>query len=377
MSMVPVLRTLILKFCLSLSWICLSACAAAPTPSVEGEGGDETAVTPSAPLAALEPLQRAEGPLWPALDINVAVFEVGSEAAETAAYMAVRTLESRLLPGLLREVLVRSDQWGVVRVVPTASALAPVNIESMIVVSDGRDLIIDVRVSDVTGEEWFRLRLAYRQDEPLDDLSALSQIFNVVSNRMGEFWLKRTATERSRLISTAGMVYARELAPDVFTDYLDEASPVLTLKRVPASDDPMLARVQRIKNQEYLFCDAMDEQLGLLLERAGPTYDLWREAAITQANWLDQYELMAASRSSGPEDGEFSRMQAEYSAYRSYRIQEQALLELAEALESESQPVVLTMEDAVITLEGTLEAQYATWRELLREIFLLEQGALL
>ena len=194
---------------------------------------------------------------------------------------------------------------------------------------------------------------------------------------MGEFWLERTATERSRLISTAGMVYARELAPDVFTDYLDEASPVLTLKRVPASDDPMLARVQRIKNQEYLFCDAMDEQLGLLLERAGPTYDLWREAAITQANWLDQYELMAASRSSGPEDGEFSRMQAEYSAYRSYRIQEQALLELAEALESESQPVVLTMEDAVITLEGTLEAQYATWRELLREIFLLEQGALL
>ena len=68
-------------------------------------------------------------------------------------------------------------------------------------------------------------------------------------------------------------------------------------------------------------------------------------------------------------------MQASYSAYRSYRIQEQALLELAEALEGESEPVVLRVEDAVVTLEGTLEAQYATWRALLQEIFLLEQGA--
>ena len=66
-------------------------------------------------------------------------------------------------------------------------------------------------------------------------------------------------------------------------------------------------------------------------------------------------------------------MQASYSAYRSYRIQEQALFELAEALDGESEPVVMTTEDAVITLEGTLDTQYATWRELLREIFLLEQ----
>jgi len=218
--------------------------------------------------------------------------------------------------------------------------------------------------------------LAYRQDDPLDSLSTLRQIFHVVSNRMRDVWFNRSVAERSRLISIADVVYARELAPDAFANYLDAESPLLTLKRAPSNDDPMLARVQRIKNQEYLFCDAMDEQLVTLLDRAGPTYDLWREAAVEQANWLDYYESVAASRSAGPGDGEFSRMQASYSAYRSYRIQEQALLELAEALESESQPVVLRSEGAVITLEGTLEAQYATWRDLLKEIFLLEQGAL-
>jgi len=375
---VPVgLRILQLELWLVLCWISLSACAPVPATPTQSDRSEETAPALSVPTAPQESLLRADGPLWPALDINVVVFDIGPEAGEAAPYMAVRRLESRLLPGLFREALVSSDQWGVVRVVPTASALAPVNIETVIVASDGRDLTLDVKVSDVTGEEWFRLRLAYRQDEPLDNLSALRHIFHVVSNRMREFWLSRSVAERSRLISTAGIVYALELAPDVFADYLDAESPVLTLKRAPSSDDPMLARVQRIKNQEYLFCDAMDEQLVILLERAGPTYDLWRKAAVEQANWLDHYESIASSRSTGPGDGEFSRMQASYSAYRSYRIQEQALLELAEALESESQPVVLRTEDAVITLEGTLDAQYASWRELLKKIFLLEQGALL
>ena len=370
------LRMPLITLWLLLSCISMVACGPVLTRSTTTEIEGEAAAELAAPTAPQESLSRAGGPLRPALDINVVVFDIDPEAGETAQYMTVRKLESRLLPGLFREVLVSSDHWGVVRVVPTASALAPVNIRTVIVASDGRDLALDVAVSDVTGEEWFRLRLAYRQDDPSDNLSALQQIFHVVSNRMRDVWLSRSVAERSRLISIADIVYARDLAPDFFASYLDFESPVLTLKRAPSSDDPMLARVQRIKNQEYLFCDAMDEQLVILLERAGPTYDLWRKAAVEQTNWLDHYESVAALRSVGPGDGEFSRMQASYSAYRSYRIQEQALLELAEALESESQPVVLRSEGAVITLEGTLEAQYATWRDLLREIFLLEQGAL-
>ena len=370
------LRMPLITLWLLLSCISMVACGPVLTRSTTTEIEGEAAAELATPTAPQESLSRAGGPLRPALDINVVVFDIDPEAGETAQYMTVRKLESRLLPGLFREVLVSSDHWGVVRVVPTASALAPVNIRTVILASDGRDLALDVTVSDVTGEEWFRLRLAYRQDDPSDNLSALQQIFHVVSNRMRDVWLSRSVAERSRLISIADIVYARDLAPDFFASYLDFESPVLTLKRAPSSDDPMLARVQRIKNQEYLFCDAMDEQLVILLERAGPTYDLWRKAAVEQTNWLDHYESVAALRSVGPGDGEFSRMQASYSAYRSYRIQEQALLELAEALESESQPVVLRSEGAVITLEGTLEAQYATWRDLLREIFLLEQGAL-
>lgn len=369
-----VMRIPILRLCLPLWVISVLGCATSiPAPEQNSDLNDAASIVRS---AVPETLHIADEPFLPAPDINVAIFDVGPDAGETAAYMAVRKLESRLLPGLLREALVSSAQWGAVRVVPTVSPLAPVNIRATIVASDGRDLILDVRVSDITGAEWLALRLAYRETAPSDNLSDLSRIFHVVSNRMRDYWLSRTEVQRSSVISIADMLYARSLAPDVFSDYVDNTGPMLSLKRMPASNDPMLSRVKRIRNQEYLFCDAVDEQLGMLLERAGPTYYLWRQASIEQANWLDQYESMAASRSAGKGGGEFSRMQASYSAYRSYRIQEQALFELAEALDGESEPVVMTTEDAVITLEGTLDTQYATWRELLREIFLLEQGEL-
>ncbi|NDH77023.1 MAG: hypothetical protein EBY52_09885, partial [Actinobacteria bacterium] len=74
----------------------------------------------------------------------------------------------------------------------------------------------------------------------------------------------------------------------------------------------------------------------------------------------------AAARTGSAGDSEFTRMQAEYAAYRSFRIQEQALFELAEAFDGEARPTVIRTQDQVFRLEGTLDAQYDTWRALLR-----------
>ena len=55
-------------------------------------------------------------------------------------------------------------------------------------------------------------------------------------------------------------------------------------------------------------------------------------------------------------------------------LQEQAWFELAKALDGEPQPSVIETADRVVTLEGTLDVQYETWRRLLRDIFAAEQG---
>ena len=124
-----------------------------------------------------------------------------------------------------------------------------------------------------------------------------------------------------------------------------------------------------------MFCDAIDEQYGDLAVRVAPTYALWRRATAEQALWLEQYEERVSERGDNAGDGRFARMQAHYAAYRSYRIQEQALWELAEAFEGESQPTMLKTASRVVRLEGTLESQYDEWRQILRNIFILEQGA--
>ena len=52
----------------------------------------------------------------------------------------------------------------------------------------------------------------------------------------------------------------------------------------------------------------------------------------------------------------------------------EALFELAEAFDGEARPTVMRTQDQVFRLEGTLESQYDTWRDLLRDIYLIETG---
>ena len=181
-----------------------------------------------------------------------------------------------------------------------------------------------------------------------------ADLFNAISNRLLQWWQPQEARDRASLLSLAEVRYAQQLSPDAFLGLAEQVDGKWELQRLPADNDPMMRRVDRIRNQEYLFCDTVDEQYVALWERAGGTYALWRDARS--------------------DDSRYARMQAEYAAYRSYRMQEQAWFELAKALDGETQPSVIETADRVVTLEGTLDVQYETWRHLLRDIFAAEQG---
>lgn len=344
----------------------LAGCARAPV-------SPEDATADLLPVwDVVEPLQIASAPGQPALDIAVELFDPGVSRDDNAPMAAVRRLESQLLAGDLRDTLVRSNQWGVIRLVPEASKLVPVSIRSRILHSDGRDLMLHVRAEDALGSLWFDQAFAFRQG--LQGQTGFAGIFNAVSNRLLAVWSAMSPDAQRSLLEAAAVAYAESLAPEAFSGMIERSENDWQLIRLPAADDPMLGRVERIRNQEYLFCDTIDEQYVDLVNRVGPTYALWREATLEQAEWLERYERRAANREGNEGDGEFSRMQAEYAAYRSFRMQEQALFELAEAFDSESEPTVMQTQDRVVRLEGTLASQYATWRGLLRDIYLIESG---
>ena len=194
---------------------------------------------------------------------------------------------SSLLAHELKTALERSNQWGVVRLVPEASPLTPISLHSTVLLSNGRDLVVRVTARDAMSQEWFDHTIAFRESLSGDETKEISHIFHSLSNRLLQSWEQYSA--RNQLIVASEILYAQTLVPDAFAGMLS-VSGGWQLDRLPANNDPMLARISRVRNQEYLFCDAIDEQYGDLAVRVAPTYALWRRATAEQALWLEQYE---------------------------------------------------------------------------------------
>lgn len=367
-----------------LWWVAVSVCVVGCAPQ-------EVATETAKPMRSLadqfgpelspQPLSRSAIPLEPYLDLGILLFDPGVSDLDRSPQGAVRRLESKLLARELRQVLVDSGEWGAVRILPEASYLTPVMIEAVIDYSDGRDLVLSVAASDALNRVWFEETLRYRAHASALDASAgasstdFGPLFVRIHNALHQYWSQQTASDRLSVIRAADIRYAQGLAPDAFAGFLVEEAGQMRLARLPAANDPMLARVGRIRRQDYLFCDTIDEQFVALYEEVGPTYELWRLTSAEQAEWLEHYEARVAAREAPSDAARFATMQAQYSAYRSFRMQEQELYELADAFDGEVEPRVLEADERVFTLTGTLSGQYAQWRQILAQIFGLEQEA--
>ena len=318
----------------------LCICAQLLLAACQSPAGAQTVVaTPAEPSflwQAPQPLIVAVNAGMPMLDIGVVLFDPGVDEDDDSPAAAVRRLETSLLANALKTALTESNQFGVVRLVPEASSLTPVSLHSEILRSDGRDLVLKITARDSLSQVWFDTTVAHREPFSASGVTALREIFHAVSNQLLSSWRQIPMEKQAKLIAASEVMYAQTLLPNAFSGMLKVSEKGWRLERLPASNDPMMARITRVRNQEYLFCDAIDEQYGDLAERVTPTYLLWRQATVEQAVWLERYQQRVVTRDHKSDDSRFARMQAQYAAYRSYRIQEQALFELAEAFENET-----------------------------------------
>ena len=136
----------------------------------------------------------------------------------------------------------------------------------------------------------------------------------------------------------------------------------------------MMARVQRIRDQEYRFIDAVDQQYVDLFETMQPTYNLWRQFGREQAEYREDYAQRLSQRDRAGPRGTFAAMEQTYNAFKWSKIQQQDLEDLARGFNNEVQPTVLEASGSVYRLSGSLENQYAEWREILEQIFRIESG---
>ena len=318
------------------------------------------------------------------LDVGLAIFNPGIPLDEAShsilgIFPEIRKAESQFMPVLLRQVLLASGAWGVVRVLPDEQIISELLVTGKIRQSDGSRLELAIEARDATGRQWLDktyVDVASALDYPATEGSdPYIDLYRQIANDLLEYRQGLDERELRTIRQVAFLRYAASLSEDAFGGYLQQDEQgIYSVVRLPAEGDPMIARVERIRDQEHLFVDTVDEQYVDLFDEMAPTYSLWRQYSRDQALYKEDYEARAQTKERIGRRGTFTAMEQTYNTYKQTKIQEQDLDEMATGFNNEVAPTVMEASGRVFRLSGNLNAQYNEWRGILREIFALETG---
>ncbi|MEO1575572.1 MAG: hypothetical protein AAFU65_11510 [Pseudomonadota bacterium] len=346
------------------------------------------------------------------MDIGVAVF--GTNRPRTARSVEsdlmdpnVRYAEARYFAYTLRNTLEATENWGAVRIAPRDSLATDLKVYGDVIESNGIELRLHLKAVDATGDVWVdktyddvASQLSYR-----DEVGAGAEPFQDIYNRFADdllaAYLARDPADIVRIRKTSLLAFAEDVAPYAFEGYMsgrDDGTRVI--ERLPANDDPMLGRVQKIREREYMFVDLLDEHYKTMHRNLHEPYLDWRRASYQELLALRDVrrgalgaKLMGGGTALGgivvqkqsvSRAGQVAGRAGVLTGARTViggiqmasesQMHVEALRELSDSLTSQVDPMVVELEDKAVTLTGTAEEQYAQWRALLRAIYEQETG---
>ena len=318
------------------------------------------------------------------LSISIAVFDPGIPADESThrrleVFPRIRQIESLFLPFVLRETLLRTRQWGAVRVVPEPDIAAELLVSGTILRSDGEILNLHLLVVDSSGRVWV--------DKPYSGIDTTSRGRDAANSGMSGYQdlydriaadiraARDNLDEKSlqNVIEISLLRYAGHLVPSVFGDYLrSEPDGSFRINRLPAQNDPIIERIERIRNVEYVLTDAVDTKFEELHAEIAFTYDLWRKYRREYAQYQRDEAAHALTSTSDDPPGSYESLKKRYDNYKWARLGKQEQEDWAEGFNNEVGPTVEAVESRVAELEGWVDQHYAEWDRMLSELFLLE-----
>lgn len=341
------------------------------------------------------------------LDVGINLFDPGLDSADDdqSLYPEVRQGEARYFPYVLMETMQRSAHWGAVRVVPSELAAVDVHVKAKILSSDGERLELQVEVFDSTGREWFEREykevisdFVYKKrrvgDEPFQS------IYNRIANDIASYRANINAEDSQNIRTVSELRFAQDFAPEAFARHLSKNDKGLyEVQRLPAELDPMLGRIRKIRDRDYLFVDTLQDYYGVFHRQMDVPYMEWRERSYDHAVAIRELRRSRSvrgiagaaaviagivavgggdirTRASGgvgiaaggalitsalKKGEELSQHSADFT-------------EISESVTAAITPQVMELDDQTITLSGTATDQYQQWRELLKEIYRRENG---
>jgi hypothetical protein len=358
------------------------------------------------------PLVRASGEVPEAerLDVGIVVFDPGLPKdsdgdADKLLFREVREAEARYMPYHLKTTLESTGEWGSVWVVPERSEAVEVTVWGRVDRSDGLNAQVRVGAWDATGHEWFNK--SYDTRVPEKAYSKVREpgqdpyqvLYNKISNDLLVARKKLSDKELTTIRQVAELRYGADLVPSAFAGLLEEKPKgTWKLQRLPAANDPMVSRMQAVREREYALVDTMNEYYASLYFQMSQPYEDWRRMSREEMIKYQDLRRSAFIRGAagalailgailyetqgGSNDaitmvgiiGGIEGIKSGLGKSAEAGIHRESLKELGTSFDAEAEPLVVEIEGQTRRLQGTAEERYREWRRLLHEIYQAETG---
>ncbi|MBM4216441.1 MAG: hypothetical protein FJ178_01105 [Gammaproteobacteria bacterium] len=382
-------------------------------------------VNETRPLPKLEAVQAkqqiAEAEL---LDVAVQAFDANIPEAikdneealdKRRIYPDVRKAESRLLANRLKTTLETSGQWGAVRVVPEGVRFVDILVSGKILESTGGRLELEVRAVDSVGRIWIDDKIyagdadlgSYKTDAAMRARDPFKNVYVQIADDLLEARERLTTIDRRDIRQVAALRFAEDLDPRSFGGYLvRDKDGFIKVSRLPASGDPALERVEKIRERDAVVIDTLDGYNEQFSEGLSDPYASYRRTSREAIEKEDKARAQATTRTvlgaAAVLASIFVSSQCSGSDYNCQRIEDavrygggiggvaavmsgikkfedaktaaQEVKELARSFENEAGSQIVEFEGRSLKLVGTAEEQYREWRRLLAAIYAEETG---
>jgi hypothetical protein len=367
---------------------------------------------PVAPVVAKKAV--AEIPQDELLDVGIHLFEPNipadpDEQEKRRVFPDVRKAESRYMPVMLRDTLEGTGQWGQVRVLPANSSISDVNVDGRILESDGSTLKLAIRATDATGRVWLQKEYegkpdtrAYSDTAAVRPRDPFDNLYAAIANDLLAAREALTREQRVQIHQVSTLRFGADLAPYAFQPYLarDARKGTYAVTRLPAADDPVAQRMERVRERDYALVDTLNEHYTNFGESMDDAYGNWRKysheeleaeaqarrdaltrqilgaVAIVGGVMASQQSTTSAgsAASTAAVIGGMYALKSGFEMRSEVKMHGESVKQLGSSFQSEVQPIVVDIEGRTLELRGSAEEQYAEWRELLKQLYENETG---
>lgn len=349
------------------------------------------------------------------LDIGVVEFDDGipadNDPEDSGIYSEIRSAEARYLPYHLKTTLQGTGHWGAVRVIPSRSAFTDITISGAIDESDGEFITLDITVEDAQGRHWYDK--SYKTQTGVSSYSQnrdrrmdpYQKVFNDIANDLRTYVDALPPGVIHEVRQVSELKFFADMSPRAYGEHLvtdDEG--VVRAVRLPAENDPAVARLRQIRERDRLVVDTLNEHYANFYYGIAIPYHSWRKTAREESVNYRQVKrsammqtligavVLAGSLAYDANSSSYSKRQMQrgmqnigiaqgldamvtgITRRKEATMHREAIKELSESFGAEAAPMVVTVEGETRRLTGTAAAQYESWRLLLKQIYEAETG---